>query len=195
MYRLKLLILAIATVLFVSCGSLNFPTERAEYDFYNDNYNYVQIHMIYMNSPRWFYDNYYLDMYGRTIYYHRHPYYLRYQRESRRRVRNHNQVVLPTVGHTRVNSSRNIKRTNHSTQTRRTVTNNNRTTSTNRNRTRATITPNNKTRTITPTRTRTRTIAPTRTVRRSNTQTSRQQSYQAIKRSAPTRTQSSSRRK
>ena len=187
MHKLKLLILAIATFLFVGCDALTVTTQYDRgydnYDFYYDNYNYNSIHLLYMNNPRWFYDNYYIDMYGRPIYYHRHPYYLRYQREHQRRIKRGRDVNLPTVGQTRINSTRNIKRSNNSTHTRRAVINNNRTTSTNRSatsKTRATTTPNTRTRANTsarttartkrpsltknaPTRSRARTIAPTRT--------------------------------
>jgi hypothetical protein len=183
--------MAIATVLFIGCGSLNMPTERAEYDFYNDNYNYIQIHMIYMNSPRWFYDNYYLDMYGRQYIYRYHPYYKRYLRERARRIRNNNQVVLPTVGHTRVNHTRNVKRNNASTHTRRTTTVPTRTRVTTKSTPTRTIT-----RTNTPTKTkitpRARTI--TRTVRPTTRMTQRAPT-RTIQRSAPVQRTSSSKRR
>jgi hypothetical protein len=162
MRKLQLLIMSIATVLFISCGSLTIATEEQPYDFYYSNYNYNQINMMYLNNPRWFYDNYYIDSYGHQRYYNRHPYYIRYTKEHQRRI------------HTRTNHSRNIKRTNHSTSTRRATT-------TVRPNTRSTTT-RTPTRTIRPSTTRsTVRFAPTRsartnkssTIRRGNSQTKR----------------------
>jgi hypothetical protein len=141
----KILILAIL-ISFSSCASWNVV---ADYDFYNDNYNYNQIHMIYLENPSWFYNNYYLDMYGTPTYYHRHPHYIRYQKECVRR--------------TYTNSKRNTT----STSTRRASINNNRTTSINNNRT-TPISNNRTTRTARPTTRRTTRSTVTRPPTRTN---------------------------
>jgi hypothetical protein len=127
----KLIIMAIAIVLLASCGSLNPPTERAGYDFYNDSYDYDQIYMLYLNNPTWFHENYYLDVNGNARYYNRHPYYIRFQREYDRRTRYNRydrydrEHRLPYIDQNRRYYNSNTKRNNQSTNVRRVVTSNN----------------------------------------------------------------------
>ena len=175
MRKLQLLILSIATILFISCGSLTIATESQPYDFYYDNYDYNQINMMYLNNPRWFYNNSYMDSYGHPHYYHTHPYYIRYVKEHQRRM------------NPRSNNSRKIKRTNHNTGIRKApivIPN------------RGLTTTKTKTRTIRPRTTRsTVRSTPTRSVRRNSSSTIRRSNSQAVKRSNPIKRTSSVKRR
>jgi len=153
MYKILILTILIS---FSSCASWNVTTE---YDFYNSPYNYNQIHRLYMSNPTWFYNNYYLDPYGQPTYYHRHPHYIRYQRECIRRASRTTPITIPRVGTTHTNSATNRNTT--STATRRAPINKNRTTPINRNTTTRTIRPTTRP----PTRTITRTPRPSTSIR------------------------------
>jgi len=177
MKKLRLFIMAITTVLFISCGAWNPPTDRAEYDFYNNNYNYNQIYRIYLNSPTWFYDNYYLDMYGNIRYYNRHPYYIRFQREHIRRDRTNRQVRSNSTRH--INTTRGVTRTT----TRVPMIDTPNTRPMRNNRTNAIKQNNNRV---------IKRNTPTRTVRSNDKSTIRRNNNQVIKRSPPTRTKTSS---
>ncbi len=93
MKNFRNLILTIATFLFISCGSFELTTRTSNYDMMYDYYNYNQIHYIYMNNPRWFYDNLYIDVYGRQRPYHLHPYFIKYKKQYVRRGRRNNHNV------------------------------------------------------------------------------------------------------
>lgn len=103
---MKKLLLILLTYFVVSCGTLRWDTLENSDPMWSS-YNYNQIHFIYTSNPGWFYNNYYIDYYGRTRYYHHHPYYVRYQKSKTRRE-THNT-------HTRKsNVSTPIRRTNKS---------------------------------------------------------------------------------
>jgi len=92
MKNFRNLLLALATFLFISCGSIEFTGHR-DYDLSYDYYNYSQINRIYIQNPRWFYDNYYLDDYGRQRYYHMHPYYIRYVKQKAKHTKRNSHSV------------------------------------------------------------------------------------------------------
>jgi len=117
MKNFRNLLLALATFLFISCGSLEL-TSSNDYDMNYDYYNYNQIHLLYTSNPRWFYDNYYIDNFGRQRYCHTHPYYIRYIKQRDRKIkRNSHSVttrttrVAPTFTHTNPNDPRTVTRT------------------------------------------------------------------------------------
>ena len=78
---MKKLILLILVFLFTSCGAIqwNLSSGYEGYDSYY--YDYNRINSLYLQNPRWVYDNYYLGAYGNRIYYYQHPYFIRYQKD------------------------------------------------------------------------------------------------------------------
>lgn len=90
MKNLKIFLIVLITFIFVSCGSLTITSDTHQrynnYDMFYDVYSYNQIHLLYLANPRYFYNNNYIDKYGRLRYGHNHPSYLRYCKEKRIRL-------------------------------------------------------------------------------------------------------------
>jgi len=78
MKTLKLLLTGLLFTLLPACSGLEISSQNA---FENQYYDYEQIEYYYINNPDFIFTQQYLNVNGNHVYYYRHPYFIRYQRD------------------------------------------------------------------------------------------------------------------
>jgi hypothetical protein len=124
---MKKLLIIFSVFLFSSCASYQINSVTMDYNF--NQYDYNNIHSIYVNNPHYFYNTTYIDQYGIRCYYYMHPYFIRYctyrnispnynnyinhrtRRTTLRQVPRRTNVGITPVRRTRVSVPRTIRQT------------------------------------------------------------------------------------